>query len=70
MPYDLAMSSTSHAMPLLAPLLAHLDIAERETSDLWRETPWDEKGFEMNEILIRSLRNSIIAIDPTAYEIL
>ena len=58
------------AMTLLAPLLLQLEIAERKTSDLWRETPWDEKGFELNENLIRSLRNAIIAIDPTAYEIL
>ena len=57
-------------MTLLAPLLIQLEIAERETSDLWRETPWDEKGFELNENLIRSLRNAIIAIDPTAYEII
>ena len=55
-------------MTLLAPLLAHLDIAERETSYLWRETPWDEAAFEMNEILIRSLKKAIIAIDPTAHE--
>jgi hypothetical protein len=57
-------------MTLIAPLLDKLDLAHRETSYLWRETPWDDEAFAQNEKLIRSLRNAILAIDPTAIEIL
>ena len=58
------------AMTLLAPLLKALDEAHSETAYLWREMPWDDKGFEINEQKIRSIRNAILAIDPTAIEIL
>ena len=57
-------------MTLLAPLLKALDDAQAETSYLWREMSWDDKGFEINEQKIRSIRNAILAIDPTAIEIL
>tara|TARA_R110000868_G_C10751412_1_gene753199 strand:- start:686 stop:877 length:192 start_codon:yes stop_codon:yes gene_type:complete len=55
---------------LLTPLLKALEEAHSETAYLWREMPWDDKGFELNEQKIRSIKNAILEIDQKQSKLL